>query len=559
MDINSNNNDDQYFLNMPKIIQPKNINISLLPHQLTSVFNMELFEKNKSVKTDYCIIETNIGINADKTGYGKTLSMITLIFRDKMKWDVKTPYRLPEINSFANGRIIIKKYSEFNKINCTLVLASQSIISQWKSELDKFTLKVCLLSSRKSIDIIEIDNYDVVLVTPSMYNYLICKYFNMAWKRFIYDEPGHMKVPAMKPIYAGFIWLVTSTPNAIQHTHMNCRKSFMKDLISHCIFPQSFEYKFRHMIIKNDEKYIEYSFNMPKTNNLYYKCYNPVYKTLNGFVSKRLSEMISAGNIQDVIKELGGGETKNITELVKKKKIEELDQIEAYLQVSIKHNKENQIIKAKEKIQRIKKQIDELDKRYKNMLNGDCNICFDKIKDPVMEPGCQNLFCGKCLLTWLKDNSTCPLCRKNVSIRELVYINSDEKQQNIIKSLPKIKTKINTLLDIIKSKVDGRFIIFSSWDCTFFPIRTELTKNNIKFIEIKGGISQRERNIKRFKNGDINVIFLNSRFNGSGINLQECSDIIIYHEMGRNMINQVLGRANRIGRQTALNVHYLEI
>ena len=46
-----NNNNDQYFLNMPKIIQPKNINISLLPHQLTSVFNMELFEKNKSIKT----------------------------------------------------------------------------------------------------------------------------------------------------------------------------------------------------------------------------------------------------------------------------------------------------------------------------------------------------------------------------------------------------------------------------------------------------------------------------------------------------------------------------
>ena len=82
---------------------------------------------------------------------------------------------------------------------------------------------------------------------------------------------------------------------------------------------------------------------------------------------------------------------------------------------------------------------------------------------------------------------------------------------------------------------------------------------NIKFIEIKGGISQRERNIKSFKNGDINVIFLNSRFNGSGINLQECSDIIIYHEMGKNMINQVLGRANRIGRQKPLNVHYLEI
>ncbi len=56
------------------------------------------------------------------------------------------------------------------------------------------------------------------------------------------------------------------------------------------------------------------------------------------------------------------------------------------------------------------------------MLNGNCNICFDKIQNPVMELSCHNIFCTKCLLTWLSNKQTCPLCRVNVDISKLIYI-----------------------------------------------------------------------------------------------------------------------------------------
>ena len=55
------------------------------------------------------------------------------------------------------------------------------------------------------------------------------------------------------------------------------------------------------------------------------------------------------------------------------------------------------------------------------------------------------------------------------------------------------------------------------------------------------------------------MIFLNSNFNGAGINLQEATDIILYHEMPLNVQNQIIGRANRIGRTEALNVHHLQV
>ena len=88
---------------------------------------------------------------------------------------------------------------------------------------------------------------------------------------------------------------------------------------------------------------------------------------------------------------------------------------------------------------------------------------------------------------------------------------------------------------------------------------SELNKEHIVCKEIKGRSESREKLIKEFKSGKSSVIFLNSRNNGAGINLQECTDIILYHRMEDSTTTQILGRANRIGRTEELNVHHLQI
>jgi len=128
-----------------------------------------------------------------------------------------------------------------------------------------------------------------------------------------------------------------------------------------------------------------------------------------------------------------------------------------------------------------------------------------------------------------------------------------------MKEPEQLKTKINTTISLIKSNPKGRFIIFSAWDQTFSVIRKCLNTHDIGFIEVNGGVNERKKNIRSFKDGNIRVIFLNSRFNGAGINLQESSDIIVYHRMDNSTLNQIIGRANRIGRVESLNVHHLRI
>ena len=542
------------FEDIPVIYQPKELKVNLYRHQLASIYQMEKRELDKQIIENNVIVDTNISVNADSTGYGKTLSMVTLVYRNKMKWDMETPFSHTVTTTYASGRIKKTVKEEFDKLDVTLVLASQSIISQWYEEFKKTPVSVKMITNKKEIDTTIIDNYDAILVTPTMYNILVSKYSKLAWKRFIFDEPGHIKVSSMNKIIAGFIWLVTATPNSIISKHRNCRSSFMYDIIGNDSF--GYSSMCSYLLVKNNDEFIKQSFLMPPTNNFYYKCYNPIYNTVKGFVTTKITQMISAGNIAGAITLLGGGTTENIAELVKQKKLDEIEEFKSQIKILTIQNKKNKVDVLQNKITVLISQIKELEHRYSQILANDCNICLEPISNPVMESKCQNIFCGSCLLKWLENKTTCPLCREHITPDQLIYIKQC-KLTNIPLKVKQLETKINTIINLIKNK-EGKFIIFSEWDQTFIPIRNILLTNNIDFIELKGTVKERQTNLNNFKVGNIKVIFLNSQFNGSGINLQEATDIIIYHEMNTSTLNQIIGRANRIGRTQPLSIHHLK-
>ena len=43
------------------------------------------------------------------------------------------------------------------------------------------------------------------------------------------------------------------------------------------------------------------------------------------------------------------------------------------------------------------------------------------------------------------------------------------------------------------------------------------------------------------------MVFLNAKYQGTGLNLQFMTDIILYHPMESSRVTQVMGRINRIG------------
>ena len=539
---------------IPIVSNPKNLKISLFKHQLASIYSMEHLESVKQVEQKDCIKETRLGINADHTGYGKTLSMIGLMVRDKMEWNIDYPFVVEQINTESEGLIRTRKLLRYDKLQSNLILVSPTILKQWEKEFEYTNLRVGVIATKKDIDIVEAENCDVVLVTPTNYNDLIKSYSRYAWKRFIFDEPGHNKVIGMKNIQAGFYWLVTATPSHIISQHRNGRESFMKKIIGdNC---NHIEDQFAGMIVKNDLDFVKSSFNMTPTYYYDYDCFQPLYRALVGLVNDNIKSMIEADNIEGAIEALGGTKSKNILELVKQKLLEELENIESKIRIYILRNELSKIEEWNSKKRLINNKLLTIENRFESMISGNCNICFEKLSNPIMEPSCNNLFCGRCILTWLQTKQNCPLCRQNIVVSQLIYM--DENKSIESKSENHKLTKQEMIVKIIKEKPDSKFIIFSSYDQTFDQIHLALADNNINFKLLKGSVQQIQRTINDYKSGDLQVLFLNSKFNGSGINLQETTDIILYHDMSEATKTQLIGRANRIGRTSPLHVHQLK-
>ena len=81
---------------------------------------------------------------------------------------------------------------------------------------------------------------------------------------------------------------------------------------------------------------------------------------------------------------------------------------------------------------------------------------------------------------------------------------------------------------------------------------------DIKCSVLKGSSATVQKRINEFKNGDINVLLMNSDSYCAGMNLQCTTDVIIYHNLSSDIEKQAIGRAQRIGRTSPLNVHYLK-
>jgi len=218
---------------------------------------------------------------------------------------------------------------------------------------------------------------------------------------------------------------------------------------------------------------------------------------------------------------------------------------------------DNELSALQDKLKNLTDRITEID-------NKTCPICLDIVSHPMMLD-CTHVFCASCVINWLLKNNNakrCPECRAQINSTE--QLTAIVTQKNV-----EIKPKINedmlgkgtmskeeTLLEIIKRKPDGKFLVFSRIDNGFIKLIETFHNNNITYGELKGNTSHMMNVLNNFKNGHIKVILLNTQYAGSGIDISCASDIIIFHSMKLDK-QQAVGRAQRVGRNDSLFVHNL--
>lgn len=144
---------------------------------------------------------------------------------------------------------------------------------------------------------------------------------------------------------------------------------------------------------------------------------------------------------------------------------------------------------------------------------------------------------------------------KRFKLNVKVLKNKSKNFEDIQEYISKLDC-LEKIIEILKSKTDLKLIIFSDNQTVFEEIECILNQCGLKSSQLNGGnIKNIDDSIYSYKNEDTPVLLINSMLHGSGINFENTTDIIIVHKSTTE--HQVIGRAQRPGRSTALNIHHL--
>jgi hypothetical protein len=241
-----------------------------------------------------------------------------------------------------------------------------------------------------------------------------------------------------------------------------------------------------------------------------------------------------------------------------------------------------------------------------NIKEGECPICLSDLNDEDEEililKCCGIVLCGMCCFSAIfpvgRSKGTCSNCRSDVQFNSLIYLNGsfdltqivDEKindsciENNSNEIDEESRTKMSAILDIINNKkpveqrrVDvsihnlmkgtcimpkcsfNKVLIFANFEETIKNIKNILDKHNIAYWKLAGTCNEIDNIVNKFTSCNKTcVMIINSIKHCSGLNLQTATDLIFTHKiLNPNIETQVIGRGQRLGRQTQLKVHYV--
>jgi hypothetical protein len=581
--------------NDKQIIQPSTISLPLMSHQKTIIHKMlemeDLDEYDIKYNPNYyskdtydAKLRTNIGVLADKVGAGKTLSVISLIsirpiLKDKLTNLGSTKYMGLQVE-YLNA-----------KLNTNLIVVPHKLVPQWKTSFEKATnLKVYAIATNSQIDKIvttkiikqknwqdedieihkteldfeKVSKYNVIIVGDTMYKRFYSCSDIYKWNRIFIDEADTIKLPRDMECYFNFLWLITGTPKGLA----NKSKPFIGK-----IFYDNDLGLTKYITLKNDNKYIEQSIVLPHPKRIQIRCLTPKeLSIIKDLIPPSVLQMINAGNSEEAIKALNCNVdtnenilqviTKNIVDSIANKEIELDAEKKKHYPIAQQKDQEHKIKIIENSLKKLQEKYEDIKKKIYELNNDYCPVCMSSFINPVIVNCCKNCFCFDCLAVSMGElkNNICPFCRQGICKSDIHLISdNDDLKTNITKITKKhdLKDKLDVLTDLIEKKPDGSFMIFANYAETFSKIEKKLKDLNITYHILKGQSGTVAKYIDEFKDKKVRVLMLNAQYFGAGMNLQMTTDLVIYHRFTKEMEEQIIGRAQRLGRTTPLNVYYL--
>ncbi len=542
------------------ISNPSKIKVPLMEHQKFAVnycLSMESTVSFNPPTTKFTIL-TNKALYCDPVGAGKSLVMLSLISEKPV---VHPKSQVPY--SFANGISVLTKSDPIPICPVTLIVVPNTLFTQWKNYVQtQTTLRFSFLGKKSDFTKCDFSQLDGVLINCNFYNDVAELFQNMTFSRIIFDEVHMMKIPNSKSILASFYWFISASPCEIER-FLGKKQGFvpmcLKNILS--VVPKS------GLIFRNEQRIIDMSIHLPRLNSRILKVRSSnILNVLNGIVSQNILEAIAAGDARSAIEQLSLEKTdeENIINVVNKHLQMELESHEQELEAkkirvySTPKGKQDALKLVEDKIKEVKKKINDVKER---IFNDNIDpITYDEIQNPVISKCCQNKFEFSSLTEYLlKTKSACPMCRKPMNPKDLVVLENKQSQ-------PLVPQQRNSLDDLYENKEkaleylfeklqkNAKIVISSGPTGNFLEILKVANKYKMSVRQLNGNIQTKNKILDDFHKGNLNILYLPAYESGSGLNLVQVTDMILYHKMPNGIEEQVIGRCQRLGRTFPLNL-----
>ena len=569
--------------------------VELKTHQLVCLkrciqLENEPIEMNSA---EYMCVKSNIGILGDKVGSGKSYVILALVMMNKTPLNTYNKQ-----NVFGQYSSIYIEYNRptLNRLNTNIIVCSFGLIDQWENYIKTFNkrfnykiinnhVKLSEFTKSKNIE------YDILLVSSSFYKFVQSNFKErqISVLRTIFDEADTTVTPSAKQIPSDFYWFITASYKNLVNPYPNHRQIwlnrelsttstnfnngivknvFIKTLIVSLLrtLPVTDYPILGNIIIKNDDLFVKESFSLPEINSSCIECMDTISEIVKSMTNNtNIINSVNAGDFETAIsfinKKHNNCDENTIINLLKQNIEKDIQNCKAkkqyYNSIVVEdmeqHEKRLQQLETYEKELTLK--IDYLTERIKN---GDiCCICYDHVNTKTVIKCCGNSFCLECICRWLKIKNTCPLCKMNVKefSDSLIVVNDKHIKNESTRIYNKLYTLKLLLKKIRLENEKSKILIFSEYEKPFDKFVDILDELKIKYGILKG--TSLKSNLNMYRNHDVDVLLINSRAFGSGVNLENTTDIIIYHFFNLEIEKQVIGRAQRPGRTRSLNTWYL--
>lgn len=511
----------------------------------------------------------------------------------------------------ANGQELVP-------VNASLFLVPHALIAQWETyALRDTTLRCKFIKKRMEAAhesaLSDLDSYDAVFVSSTMWATL--KQFHairtVLWKRIFIDEADSISITTdHDDLHGLFYWFITAswwnlvfangsyfnisssyiplpeTPQTVVDRvvrlqggtqylsipgcrHMNIVRRMCGITNGYSsISINAVGYQSSRLIIHSSEEYIKSSFASPAVTHTNILCSTPAnIRVLDSFITADMLERLNAGDVHGALESIGmsAQSTTEITTAVTKSLMKDLEQAKLTHEYKKSMEYSSEAVKAKaleaceQRIASLESRISAIQDRIQRATEQNCPICYCDVNNPAVTPCCQQLFCFPCLCESLKRVAACPLCRTRIhDLKEIQVVGekTEPKAKEEIMKTGKVNKK-DTFVRFMKEHKTAKVLMFSGYDATFTGMNTVLDTEGITYAIVNGSQARITKLLREFKSGKYNVLFLNARNMGAGLNIECATHVMLFHRMSSELEAQIVGRAMRLGRKEPLEVVHL--